>query len=325
MRNLFTHHDILFRKSCRDTPEQNEVAERKHLHLLELTRTMLFEAKMPATFWVDAVFTATYIINRLPTPNLNGLSPFENLFHHSLDFSFMRIFGCVCFPNFNATSSNKLSPRSVLCVFLGYPPEYKGYHCLDPLTDKIYINMNVIFHENYFPYSDLTSSKYKNTASVSHAQPPAHIPLVSPSHTHPSAISPSPSPADLLTDPKPFASLYQPPSPVQPNRAATPRPPSPRQPDSPTPSPPSSPNQSDSPSDLPPSPNTSRPHNPSPPTFPNQTGHPMQTRAKSDIFKPKTIFNLKTYIMACDPTCFNFHLLIKMLNGERLWLRSLML
>ncbi|CAH9142791.1 unnamed protein product, partial [Cuscuta epithymum] len=109
MREIFLSNGILFRKSCPDTPEQNGIAERKHKHLLELTRTMLLEAKMPANFWVDAVFTATYIINRLPTPNLNGLSPFEKLFHHSPDFSFMRVFGCACFPNFIATSANKLS------------------------------------------------------------------------------------------------------------------------------------------------------------------------------------------------------------------------
>ncbi|CAH9084965.1 unnamed protein product [Cuscuta europaea] len=32
--------------------------------------------------------------------------------------------------------------------------------------------------------------------------------------------------------------------------------------------------------------------------------HPMQTRAKSGIFKPKTIFNLSTVTIAADPTCF---------------------
>ncbi|CAH9080063.1 unnamed protein product [Cuscuta epithymum] len=33
--------------------------------------------------------------------------------------------------------------------------------------------------------------------------------------------------------------------------------------------------------------------------------HPMQTRAKSGIFKPKTIFNLNTVALSADPTCFS--------------------
>ncbi|CAH9134641.1 unnamed protein product, partial [Cuscuta epithymum] len=194
MRDIFLQNGILFRKSCPDTPEQNGVAERKHRHLLELARIMLFEAKMPAIFWVDAVFTATYIINRLSTPNLNGATPFEKLFHHSLDYYSMRIFGCACFPNFNVNSSNKLSTRSTLCVFLGYAPEYKGYRCLDPLTGKIYINRNVCFHENHFPYSDLISSLEKstlplcppiNTVQLHEICPPSASPLPQPSHRPP--------------------------------------------------------------------------------------------------------------------------------------------
>ncbi|CAH9105365.1 unnamed protein product, partial [Cuscuta europaea] len=65
MRNIFTNRGIIFQKSCPKTPQQNGVAERKHRHLLELARTMLITARLPATFWVDAVLTATFIINRI--------------------------------------------------------------------------------------------------------------------------------------------------------------------------------------------------------------------------------------------------------------------
>ena len=33
--------------SCPYTPQQNELAERKHRHLTELSLTMLFQSKMP--------------------------------------------------------------------------------------------------------------------------------------------------------------------------------------------------------------------------------------------------------------------------------------
>ena len=38
---------------------------------------------------------------------------------------------------FSLLSTNKLSSRSVACVFFGYASHYKGYHCLDPITNRV--------------------------------------------------------------------------------------------------------------------------------------------------------------------------------------------
>ena len=93
------------------------MAERKHCHLNEIARAFLNEAHMPATFWVDAIQTAVFVANRLPTPNLHGQSPFEKLFQKSPDYNFLKAFGCACYPNFSATSANKLAPRSTHVFF----------------------------------------------------------------------------------------------------------------------------------------------------------------------------------------------------------------
>ncbi|GKF80779.1 putative ribonuclease H-like domain-containing protein, partial [Tanacetum coccineum] len=37
------------------TPQQNDVAERKNNTLIETTRTMLADSKLPTTFWAEAV------------------------------------------------------------------------------------------------------------------------------------------------------------------------------------------------------------------------------------------------------------------------------
>jgi hypothetical protein len=51
--------------SCRYTPEQNGVAERKNRSIVEATRAMLEEKSMPKFYWAEAVRTAVSIQNRI--------------------------------------------------------------------------------------------------------------------------------------------------------------------------------------------------------------------------------------------------------------------
>nr|GEW81067.1 hypothetical protein [Tanacetum cinerariifolium] len=47
------------------TPQQNGVAEKRNRTLIEAARTMLADAKLPVTFWAEAVNTACYVQNRV--------------------------------------------------------------------------------------------------------------------------------------------------------------------------------------------------------------------------------------------------------------------
>ncbi|GKD13229.1 putative ribonuclease H-like domain-containing protein [Tanacetum coccineum] len=47
------------------TPQQNGVAERMNMTLIEAARTMLADSLLPTTFWAEAVSTACYIFNRM--------------------------------------------------------------------------------------------------------------------------------------------------------------------------------------------------------------------------------------------------------------------
>nr|GEX70205.1 ribonuclease H-like domain-containing protein [Tanacetum cinerariifolium] len=46
------------------TPQQNGIAERKNMTLIEAVRTMLADSLLPVTFWAEAVNTACYVQNR---------------------------------------------------------------------------------------------------------------------------------------------------------------------------------------------------------------------------------------------------------------------
>lgn len=49
------------------TPQQNGVAERKNMIVVEMARSMLHDKMIPYHFLGEAVCTTVYILNRCPT------------------------------------------------------------------------------------------------------------------------------------------------------------------------------------------------------------------------------------------------------------------
>nr|GEU35721.1 putative ribonuclease H-like domain-containing protein [Tanacetum cinerariifolium] len=64
MNQFFEVKGIMRQYSVATTPQQNGVAERRNRTLIEVTRTMLADLKLPTTFWAEAVNTACYAQNR---------------------------------------------------------------------------------------------------------------------------------------------------------------------------------------------------------------------------------------------------------------------
>jgi hypothetical protein len=110
----------------------------------------LAHASVPLKFWDEAFLTTVFLINRLPSKVINDQTPFEHLLGHLPDYSFLRTFGCACWPNLRPYNSRKLQFRSKRCVFLGYSNMHKGFKCLDPTKGRVYISRNVVFDERVF-------------------------------------------------------------------------------------------------------------------------------------------------------------------------------
>ncbi|CAN1216395.1 Retrovirus-related Pol polyprotein from transposon RE1 [Linum perenne] len=149
---FYRQHGILFQQSCPGVSEQNGLVERKHRHILDLTRAILIQSQVPPQFWVEAIRTVVYLVNRQPTLVLNNLSPFEVLFSRPPDYSRLRVFGCTCFVLLPKKDRTKLSPKTARCVFMGYTDHHKGYLCYDPHQRRIYTAYHVIFQESCFHY-----------------------------------------------------------------------------------------------------------------------------------------------------------------------------
>lgn len=141
--------------------EQTGIVERKHKHIVEFGLTLLVQASVPLQYWSDAIFTAVFLINKLPSSALAKVTPHENHFGSSSDYSFLRVLGYLCFTHLHPFHKNQLSFRSEPCVFLRYCLKYQGYKCL---VAYVYTTQNVVFHESKFPFYESKSNFFTSAA-----------------------------------------------------------------------------------------------------------------------------------------------------------------
>nr|GFB20801.1 ribonuclease H-like domain-containing protein [Tanacetum cinerariifolium] len=74
------------------TPQQNGVAERKNKTLIEASRTMLLDFKLPSTFWAEAVNTACYVQNRVLVIKPHNKTPYKLFLGYSINSKAFRVF-----------------------------------------------------------------------------------------------------------------------------------------------------------------------------------------------------------------------------------------
>uniref|UniRef100_A0A2N9FUB4 Integrase catalytic domain-containing protein n=1 Tax=Fagus sylvatica TaxID=28930 RepID=A0A2N9FUB4_FAGSY len=153
-QEFLTSRGIIHQTSCVRTPQQNGIAERKNGPILAIARALMLQMHVPKSFWADAVLTATYLLNRMPSRVLKGKSPFEILFADKSPFSVpLKVFGCVSFVHNLNPSRDKLDPRAHKCIFLGYSRTQKGYRCYSPSLQKHFVSADVTFFEDVPYYS----------------------------------------------------------------------------------------------------------------------------------------------------------------------------
>nr|GEZ74968.1 ribonuclease H-like domain-containing protein [Tanacetum cinerariifolium] len=87
---------------------QNRIVERKHIHLLNVAKSLLFQSGIPLNMWTECVLTIAYLINNLPSSVLNEKSPFELVYGFKPKLSHLRSDGCLYFL-FVLNNSDKFS------------------------------------------------------------------------------------------------------------------------------------------------------------------------------------------------------------------------
>ena len=119
----------------------------------------MISMNVPKFLWGEAVMTAAYLMNRMPSRVLGYKTPLECLTGETKYVVPPKVFGCVCFVKDYRPSVGKLDPKALKCVFVGYSGKQKGYKCWCPSERRMFVSMDVVFREQepfYGEPTDLT-------------------------------------------------------------------------------------------------------------------------------------------------------------------------
>nr|GEX98996.1 putative ribonuclease H-like domain-containing protein [Tanacetum cinerariifolium] len=130
------------------TPQQNGVAERRNRTLIEAARTMLADAKLPVTFWAEAVNTACYVQNRVLVNKPHDKTPYELFNDRSPAIGFLKPFGCHVMILNTLDNLGKFEEKGDEGYFIGYSMSSKAFRVFNKRTRRVEENLHVEFLEN---------------------------------------------------------------------------------------------------------------------------------------------------------------------------------
>ncbi|KAM1285956.1 hypothetical protein ACFX2J_000059 [Malus domestica] len=112
-----------------------------------MVRSMMSSTDLPVTFWGYALYTAAYLLNRVPSKSVPQ-TPYEIWHGRKPSLKHVKIWGCEAYVK--KLEATKLEARSVRCYFVGYPKETMGYEFYHPDDQKVFVARNAMFLEEQF-------------------------------------------------------------------------------------------------------------------------------------------------------------------------------
>ncbi|GJU06897.1 retrotransposon protein, putative, ty1-copia subclass [Tanacetum coccineum] len=127
---------------------RSDHGERRNRTLLDMVRYMMSQTTLPKSFWDYALESAARILNMVTTKKVEK-TPYEIWHGQAPKLSYLKVWGCEALVKRDTlTKPDKLEPRALKCIFLGYPKEMMGYSFYYPPENKIFVARNAEFFEN---------------------------------------------------------------------------------------------------------------------------------------------------------------------------------
>jgi hypothetical protein len=131
------------------TPQQNGGAERLNRTLVEKVRCLLRDSGLPEDFWGEAMLTANFLRNYVPTSICGDTVPIELWTGRKPSIRFLRVFGCRVYMRIPKPQWNgKFGPRAIKGILMGYAENHKAYRIWLEEEQAIRYSRDVKFLEN---------------------------------------------------------------------------------------------------------------------------------------------------------------------------------
>ena len=75
----------------------NDVFERMNRALIERIRCLLSHAKLPRSYWGEALMATVHVVNLSPCYHLQGDVPNKFWFNKDVSYDHLKVFGCKAF------------------------------------------------------------------------------------------------------------------------------------------------------------------------------------------------------------------------------------
>jgi hypothetical protein len=121
-----------------------------------MVRSMMSQTNLPLSFWGYALEIAAFTLNRVSTKSVER-TPYEIWTWKHPRLSFLKVWGCEAYVKH--LMSDKLTPKSDKCFFVGYPREIKGYYFYNKAGGKMFVARNGVFMEKEFLSTRVSGSK----------------------------------------------------------------------------------------------------------------------------------------------------------------------
>ncbi|GJW04319.1 hypothetical protein Tco_1139086 [Tanacetum coccineum] len=123
-----------------------------------MVHSMMSQTTIPKSFWDYALESVTCILNMVSTKKVEK-TPYEVWHGQALKLSYLKVWGCEALVKRDTlTKPDKLEPRSIKCIIVGYPKKTIGYSFYYPPENEVFVARNAKFFVNSLINQEISRS-----------------------------------------------------------------------------------------------------------------------------------------------------------------------